>query len=81
MKPIQELEMIDDAELARRSILGFGRCSRRSGVGVLWVPSALSRRKLSEERWAEVRRVFDRLQEALDDGQVEEFYTMRLGCA
>ena len=49
--------MIDDSELARRSILGFGRCSRRSGVGVLWVPSALSRRKLGEERWAEVRRV------------------------
>jgi len=57
MKPIQELEMIDDAELARRSILGFGEmCSRRSGVGV-WLPSALSRRKLGEERWAEVRRV------------------------
>jgi hypothetical protein len=53
------------------------RCSRRSGVGV-WVPSALSRRKLGEERWG-LQGVFDGLQEALGDGQVEELYTMRLG--
>lgn len=43
-------------------------------------PIALLRRRLGEERWAEVTQgVFDRLQESLGDGPVEEFYTMHLG--
>lgn len=43
-------------------------------------PIALLRRRLGEERWAEVTQgVFARLQESLPEGPVEEVYTMRLG--
>jgi hypothetical protein len=43
-------------------------------------PVALLRRKLGEERWAEVADgVYNHLHETLGDGPVEDIYTMRLG--
>lgn len=43
-------------------------------------PIALLRRRLGEERWAEVSAgVFDQLYNSLGDGPVEELYTMHLG--
>ncbi len=42
MKPIQELEMIDDAELARRSILGLGEMFAALGRGSVGPERALA---------------------------------------
>lgn len=43
-------------------------------------PIALLRRRLGEERWAEVSAgVFDQLYNSLGDGPVEELYTIHLG--
>ena len=43
-------------------------------------PLALLRRRLGEERWAEVSAgVFDQLYNSLGDGPVEELYTIHLG--
>jgi ubiquinone/menaquinone biosynthesis C-methylase UbiE len=43
-------------------------------------PVALLRRKLGEERWTEVEKgVINQLHETLDDGPVEEIYTLHLG--
>lgn len=64
--------MIDDAEPARLSILGFGEVFTAPGRALA---SQAGRGALGRGP----QGVFDRLQEALGDGQVEELYTMRLG--
>ena len=66
-------QVFDDS--MRKYLTEFWEQTQRSAA-----PVALLRRKLGEERWAEVADgVFNHLHETLGDGPVEDTYTMHLG--